>query len=73
MILPNQALEALWTEHQPSGDALSRIVLTGSEPVVPSSFAVGTAAQTSIAAAALMTAEIGHLRGLPKQTVSVDM
>jgi crotonobetainyl-CoA:carnitine CoA-transferase CaiB-like acyl-CoA transferase len=40
---------------------------------MPSSFAVGTAAQTTIAAAALAACELGHVRGQPRQTVSVDM
>src|SRR5690606_15559871 len=39
----------------------------------PSSFAVGTAAQASMAAAALAAAEIWHLRGGARQRVSIDM
>ena len=66
-------LRELWNNHKLDPDALTRIQLTGSEPVLPSSFSTGTAAQVSIAAAAAMAAEIGHLRGLPKQTVTVDM
>jgi crotonobetainyl-CoA:carnitine CoA-transferase CaiB-like acyl-CoA transferase len=41
--------------------------------VLPSSFKVGTAAQVSIAAAALAACELGHVRGAPRQKVSVDM
>ena len=33
-------------------EALEHVVLTGADPVLPSSFAVGTAAQASMAAAA---------------------
>lgn len=54
-------------------DALERVALTGAEPVLPSSFAVGTAAQVSTAAAALAAAEIGRLRNGLVQDVTVDM
>jgi len=73
MQTPAQALSELWNDHGLSAEALSRIELTGSEPVFPSSFAVGTAAQVSMAGAAGMAAVIGTDRGLPNQTVSVDM
>ena len=73
MITPEQTLKTLWEEHQLNSDALNNIRLTGTEPVFPSSFAVGTAAQVSMASAALMAAEFGRSRGLPEQTVSVDM
>lgn len=53
--------------------ALQHATLVGADPVLPSSFAVGTAAQTSIAAAALAACELGHVRGQPRQQVSVDM
>ena len=52
---------------------LGQVSLTGDDPVLPSSFYVGTAAQTSIAAAALAACELGHLRGQPRQHVAVDM
>ena len=54
-------------------EALAQVSLTGADPVLPSSFAVGQAAQTSMAAAALAAAEIWHLRGGARQQVSVDM
>lgn len=53
--------------------ALGHVHLQGSDPVFPSSFAVGTAAQTSIAAAALAACELGHARGQLRQSVDVDM
>ena len=53
--------------------ALSNARLTGREPVLPSSFAVSTAAQVSIAAAALAACELGHLRGAARQQVQVDL
>lgn len=54
-------------------EALDYANLTGAEPVAPSSFRVGTAAQSSIAAAALAACELGHQRGAPRQHVAVDM
>jgi crotonobetainyl-CoA:carnitine CoA-transferase CaiB-like acyl-CoA transferase len=52
---------------------LGDIVLTGAEPALPSSFAVGTAAQAAIAAAALAAARLWRLRAGRGQRVSVDM
>lgn len=70
---PERVLADLWALGGLPADALSRVQLTGSDPVLPSSFAVGTVAQASIAAAGLAAAEIGRLRGGPAQTVAVDM
>jgi crotonobetainyl-CoA:carnitine CoA-transferase CaiB-like acyl-CoA transferase len=53
--------------------ALRHAALTGSDPVLPSSFAVGTASQATVAAAALAACELGHDRGAARQQVSVDM
>jgi crotonobetainyl-CoA:carnitine CoA-transferase CaiB-like acyl-CoA transferase len=47
--------------------------LTGADPVFPSSFAIGQAAQASIAATALAAAAIHAARGGPMQRVGVDM
>ncbi len=66
-------LTSLWRLADGPGDALCHAHLSGADPVLPSSFAVGTAAQTSIAAAALAAVELGHVRGQPRQRVSVDM
>ena len=66
-------LARLWAQHKLDEEALARVNLTGCDPVFPSSFAVGTAAQVSIAAAATAAAELGALRGLPTQTITVDM
>src|SRR6266404_3665092 len=67
------ALAQLWQAAGQPAEALSYIRLTGAEPVLPSSFAVGTAAQVSIAASALAAAELWHLRGGRHQLVTVDM
>lgn len=53
--------------------ALDFADLTGADPVAPSSFRVGTAAQSTIAAAALAACELGHQRGAARQRVAVDM
>jgi crotonobetainyl-CoA:carnitine CoA-transferase CaiB-like acyl-CoA transferase len=47
--------------------------LTGEDPVFPSSFAIGAAAQASIAAAALAAAAIHAARGGRMQRVAADM
>src|SRR2546429_7740053 len=70
---PPEALAALWRHAGRQDRALQAVTLTGSEPALPSSFAVGTAAQTSIAAAGLAAAELWRLRTGRQQRVSVDM
>lgn len=70
---PLDALTSLWRSAGLPADALAMLRLTGSEPVLPSSFAVGTCAQASIAAAALAAAELWRLRGGRPQQVGVDM
>jgi crotonobetainyl-CoA:carnitine CoA-transferase CaiB-like acyl-CoA transferase len=67
------ALAALWRRAGHDAAALDSIELSGAEPVLPSSFAVGTAAQATIAAAALAATEIWRLRGGRRQHVAVDM
>jgi crotonobetainyl-CoA:carnitine CoA-transferase CaiB-like acyl-CoA transferase len=70
---PHQVLAALWDHVSLPADTLDDVHLTGADPVLPSSFAVGTAAQTAIAASALAAATIGRLRGGPRQRVRIDM
>ena len=69
----HQHLSALWTEARLPADALDDVTLTGSDPVLPSSFAVGTAAQVTIASASLAAATLWRYRGGERQSVSVDM
>lgn len=47
--------------------------LTGTDPLQPSTYAVGAAAVASIAASAIAAAAIHHKRGGPAQRVAVDM
>ncbi|MGF1630915.1 MAG: CoA transferase [Kiloniellaceae bacterium] len=49
------------------------VALTGSDPVLPSSFAVGTVAQATIAAVAAAAAELWTRRGGEPQEIAVDM
>jgi hypothetical protein len=67
------ALRELWQLAGLPEAALVHAQLTGADPVLPSSFHVGTAAQASIAAAALAACELGHVRGAARQNVGVDM
>jgi crotonobetainyl-CoA:carnitine CoA-transferase CaiB-like acyl-CoA transferase len=53
--------------------ALGAVELTGAEPALPSSFAIGTAAQASIAAAAVAAGELWRMRTGRRQGVGVDM
>lgn len=72
-MLPSAALAGLWSGVGMPEDALELARLTGADPVLPSSFAVGTAAQVSITASALAAATLYREAGGPAQTVSVDM
>jgi crotonobetainyl-CoA:carnitine CoA-transferase CaiB-like acyl-CoA transferase len=67
------ALAALWRHAGQPAAALEAVDLTGAEPVLPSTFAVGTAAQSTIAASALAAAELWRLRTGRQQRVSVPM
>ena len=54
-------------------DLLEKVVLTGSDPALPSSFKVGLAAQASVAASALAAADLWRLRCGRRHSVSVNM
>jgi crotonobetainyl-CoA:carnitine CoA-transferase CaiB-like acyl-CoA transferase len=70
---PANVLTELWRDAGFDDDALADIACTGAEPALPSSFAVGVAAQASIGAAALAAAELWRRRGGRRQRVSVEM
>jgi crotonobetainyl-CoA:carnitine CoA-transferase CaiB-like acyl-CoA transferase len=72
-VTPAGATAALWHRAGLPAEALGWLELTGAEPALPSSFAVGTAAQASIAAMALAAASLHHQRGGPPQRVAVEM
>lgn len=69
----SRALAALWRLCGEDERALARVRLSGQEPALPSSFAVGTAAQASIAVCALAAAELHRQRTGMTQQVDVDM
>ncbi|QPF86938.1 CoA transferase [Bradyrhizobium genosp. L] len=66
-------LAEIWTAAGGAPAALDQVRLTGSEPLLPSSFRVGAAAQASIAAAGLAAADIWRARSGEAQHVAVDM
>lgn len=70
---PRDAAAQLWEAVGLEAGALERLDLIGADPALPSSFAVGAAAQASIAAAGLAATEIWRLRGGEAQRVAVDM
>ena len=72
MISSRDILDGLWQAVGLS-PAESPIVLPGIEPALPSSFRIGAAAQASIGAATLASAEIFRLRTGRTQTASVEM
>ncbi|MEM5276750.1 CoA transferase [Cupriavidus taiwanensis] len=71
--MPLDVVGALWRDAGLPDAALAHLRLHGAEPVLPSSFAVGTAAQASLAAAALAAATLWQGRSGRWQEVSVDM
>lgn len=73
MIAPRDVLAQVWDGLGNDPAALAAIDLTGAEPVLPSSFAVGTAMQAAVAASALAAAEIYNLRHGDRPHVGVDM
>jgi crotonobetainyl-CoA:carnitine CoA-transferase CaiB-like acyl-CoA transferase len=72
-VKPAEALAGLWQDLNLPQDVLASIALTGSDPVLPSSLRVGTAAQVTIGAVALAAAELHRRRTSVKQQVSIDM
>jgi crotonobetainyl-CoA:carnitine CoA-transferase CaiB-like acyl-CoA transferase len=70
---PHATVAALWRAAGLPAAALGHLTLTGRDPVLPSSFRVGAAAQATIAAAALAAAELWARRGGTRQRVAVDL
>lgn len=73
VINSTDALEALWLATGWDAGSLERVILTGEEPILRSSFGVGVLAQTSIAATAIAATELWRTRTGRSQKVSVDM
>jgi crotonobetainyl-CoA:carnitine CoA-transferase CaiB-like acyl-CoA transferase len=72
-VSPADHLAALWHHAGLPEAALDHVVLPGSDPVLPSSFKVGTAAQVSLAAAALAAAQLRSQRMGHMARVTVPM
>jgi len=70
---PANVLIELWRDAALDDDAFDDLAFTGSEPALPSSFAVGTAAQATIGATALAAADLWRLRTGRRQRVRVEM
>lgn len=70
---PAQVLRDLLADVGLPAELADAVALTGSDPVLPSSFAVGTLAQASIAAVAAAAADLWLLRGGRRQDIAVDM
>ena len=70
---PAEALAALWRDAAMPAEALRHIGLTGEDPILPSSFAIGTAAQVAIGASALAVTALWAQRTGRWQSVDVDM
>ena len=72
-VSPHDAVHSLWQDAGLAEAGLAGLRLAGKEPALPSSFAVGTVAQASLAVAAMAAVEIGRVRGHPEQGVAIDM
>jgi crotonobetainyl-CoA:carnitine CoA-transferase CaiB-like acyl-CoA transferase len=70
---PRIVLRSLLQEVALPAELADKVDLTGSDPVLPSSFAVGTVAQATIAAVAAAAADLWTLRGGQPQNIAVDM
>ncbi len=66
-------LHRIWTQAGCDPAALGRIDLQGTDPILPTDFRLGTAAQVSIGAAALAAAELWRLRGGTEQQVILEI
>jgi len=67
----SRALADLWTSVGGEPEALNSVDVTGSDPVLPSPFAVGTAATVSVAATCLAAARLWRVRGGPAEDPGV--
>lgn len=70
---PAEATAHIWRLGGGALSALDGVALRGREPVLPSTFAVGTMAQATIAASALAAAEFWYARTGRRQLAAVDM
>lgn len=67
------ALTEIWSIGGGAAGALDSVSLSGSEPVLPSTFRVDATAQATIAASALAAAEIWRARASETQIIAIDV
>src|SRR3546814_11044167 len=70
---PHDALRQIWTDAGCDASALERIAFDGDDPVLPSTYRVGTAALASIGATALAATEIWRERTGRAQPAALDV
>jgi CoA-transferase family III len=70
---PDLAFAAAWDALGGDPGASAAIEITGTDPVLPSSFAVGAFAGASVGVAAVAGAEVGRLRGCSSPAVRIDL
>src|SRR3546814_5899448 len=70
---PHDALRQIWIDAGCDASALERIALDGDDPVLPSTYRVGTAALASIGATALAATEIWRERSGRAQPAALDV
>jgi crotonobetainyl-CoA:carnitine CoA-transferase CaiB-like acyl-CoA transferase len=68
-----ELVATLWRDAGLGAAPLDRLELTGHEPALPSSFAIGSALQASLGAAALAASEVAARRGGAAPRVTLDM
>ncbi len=68
-----ETLGNLWALAGLPGSVVERLALTGEGPLLPTSFHVGVAAQSTIGAAALAASFVSSTRGGPASAVHLDM
>ena len=68
-----EALSEIWSLADGNSDALKYITVSGTDPILPSNFKVGTAASVSIGAASLAALEVWRARTGREQTITLNM
>ena len=69
----SEVLSDIWSLADGNSDALEYITFSGTDPILPSNFKVGTAASVSIGAASLAALEVWRARTGREQTITLNM
>ena len=70
---PREILSNLWRLVGGEPSDVANVVLTGEEPLLPSSFRVAAASQVTVAASGLAAAHVWKLRSGHMQSVTIDL